>query len=342
MEARHDAAQWPQRQSKRGLSRDRNVDGQAPEFRSTPAIHSMSETSLVGRDPPRRVAVIVNPNSRRSVEAIRRALDHARPAGTEVAVLVTGGAGEATRLTKEVRGDVDLVVAVGGDGTVSEVAGGLVGSHLPLGIVPAGSTNIVAQEHGIPSSLKSAVRLLFRPHRLAVRDLGQCGERVFLHMAGAGLDARFFQRTNRLLKRHVGWLAYIPAAALALAEPPARVIVRADRETIEAESPLVLVANGSSVVHPAIKLHPAIRSDDAWLDVLVFMGADPPALARTLLRFGVGQIEGSKDITVLRARKVEIRAEPEVPVQLDGDAVGTTPVTIRILPAAIRLVAPIK
>ena len=296
----------------------------------------------VERAAPGRVAVIVNPNSRRSIDAVRRAFERARPEGTEVTVQVTGGAGEATGLATAVRGDVDLVVAVGGDGTVSEVAAGLVGSAVPLGIVPAGSTNIVAQEHGIPSSLNSAVQLLFRPHRLTVRDLGQCGDRVFLHMAGAGLDARFFQRTNRQLKRHVGWLAYIPAAALALAEPSACVVVTADGETIEAESPLVLVANGSSVVHPAIKLHPGIRSDDAWLDVLVFKGADPPAFARTLLQFGVGQFERSTDIIVLRAREIDIRANPEVPVQLDGDAVGTTPVTIRILPGAIRIVAPIR
>ncbi len=301
----------------------------------------MSAGFLAVPNPPERVAVIVNPNGRRSLDAIRRALDRACPAGSRPTVLVTTGAGDATRLARSVRDATDLVVAVGGDGTVAEVAAGLVESSVPLGIVPAGSTNIVAREHRIPLGLNPAVRLLFGPHRLAIRDLGRCGDRVFLHMAGAGLDARFFLGTNRQLKRHVGWLAYVPAAAVALAEPPAHVVVTADETTIEAESPLVLVANGASVVHPAIRLHPGIRSDDGWLDVLVFKGTDPASLARTLVKFGVGQLEGAPEMVVLRARRVTIQAQPEVPVQLDGDPVGTTPVTIAVIPAAIRLVVPL-
>jgi diacylglycerol kinase family enzyme len=230
----------------------------------------------------------VNPNARRSPDSVERAIERARPPGTQATILVTAAPGDGARLAASVRDDVDLVVAVGGDGTVSEVASGLVGSSVPLGIVPAGSTNIVAREHGIPSGLTAAVRLLFGPHRIAVRDLGRCGDRIFLHMAGAGLDARFFQRTNQQLKRYVGWLAYVPAAALALTEPPAEMVVIADDTTVEAETPLVIVANGASVVHPAIRLHPAIRSDDGWLDVLIFKGTDPTAVARTLVKFGVG------------------------------------------------------
>jgi len=291
--------------------------------------------------PPRNVAVIVNPTGRRSLDSVERALDRARPQGSRTTVLLTADTGDATQLAASVRDDADLVVAVGGDGTVSEVAAGLVGASVPLGIVPAGSTNIVARELGIPSGLPAAVRLLFGPHRIVVRDLGRCGDRIFLHMAGAGLDARFFQRTNRELKRHVGWLAYVPAAAMALAEPPSLITVIADETTVVAESPLVIVANGASVVHPAIKLHPAIRSDDGWLDVLLFTGTDPTAVARTIIKFGVGQLDDSPELVVLRARHVSIVALPPVPVQLDGDAVGTTPITIDLLPAAIQLVVPL-
>ena len=292
-------------------------------------------------DLPENLAVIVNPNARRSPDSVERAIERARPPGTQATILVTAAPGDGARLAASVRDDVDLVVAVGGDGTVSEVASGLVGSSVPLGIVPAGSTNIVAREHGIPSGLTAAVRLLFGPHRIAVRDLGRCGDRIFLHMAGAGLDARFFQRTNQQLKRYVGWLAYVPAAALALTEPPAEMVVIADDTTVEAETPLVIVANGASVVHPAIRLHPAIRSDDGWLDVLIFKGTDPTAVARTLVKFGVGQLDDSPELVVLRARKVMINADSDVPVQLDGDAAGTTPVTIDLLPEAIRLVVPL-
>lgn len=290
--------------------------------------------------PPRRVAAIINPHARRSLASVQRALRSACPPDARLTILVSSGPGETTLLARAVRDDVDLVVAVGGDGTVSEVATGLVGSDVPLAIVPSGSTNIVAREHGVPTGLRSATRLVFGPHLLVPRDLGRCGERFFLHMAGAGLDARFFERTSRELKRHVGWLAYIPAAAQALAEPPAQMTVTADDVTITTGSPLVLVANGGSVVHPAIRLHPAIRSDDGWLDVFVFKGTDPIGLGRTIVRFSVGQLGESSETEVIRARRVEIESYPKVPVQLDGDGFGTTPIVIDVVPAAVRLVIP--
>ena len=300
----------------------------------------MMHGDRAGRASSLRVAAIVNPLGRRPVEAVRDALVHAAPPGARVEVFLSAAAGEATPLVREVLDHVDLIVAVGGDGTVSEVATGMVGSSVPLAIIPAGSTNIVAREVGIPTGLRAAARLMFGPQRIVARDLGRCGQRYFLHMAGAGLDAHFFRRTNRELKRHVGWLAYVPAAAQSLAEPPARMTVRVDNATIVTDSPLVLVANGSSVVHPAIKLHSAIRSDDGWLDVIVFKGADPLAFARTLVDFSLGQLDKSTETFVQRVRRVEISASPEVPVQLDGDPIGGTPVTIEIVPHAIRLVAP--
>jgi diacylglycerol kinase (ATP) len=293
-----------------------------------------------GQRAPMRIAAIVNPRARRPVEAVREALVGAAPPGSRVDVLLSAAPGDATRLARSVVADVDLIAAVGGDGTVSEVATGIVGSSVPLAIVPAGSTNIVAREVGVPTGLRAAARLIFGPHRIVARDLGRCGDRYFLHMAGAGLDARFFMRTNPDLKRHMGWLAYVPAAASTLRDPPARVRVMADGEVVERLSPFVLVANGAAVVHPAMKLHPAIRSDDGLLDAFVFGPVDALVTARTLVQIGAGQLDAAPEVVAMRARRIEIAAEPSLPVQLDGDVVGATPVRIDVVPGAVRLVAP--
>ncbi|MGI9252694.1 MAG: diacylglycerol/lipid kinase family protein, partial [Thermomicrobiales bacterium] len=171
--------------------------------------------------PPRSVVAIVNPNTRRAPDLVERALRGACPADVSCAIRYSESPGHATELARTHAKSCDLIVAAGGDGTVSDVAAGLLGSHVPLAILPAGSTNIVAQELGIPADLSAAARLIFTPHGLLRRDIGLCGDRVFLHMAGAGFDAHFFDRSDRELKRRVGWLAYLPAAASALGEAPA-------------------------------------------------------------------------------------------------------------------------
>jgi diacylglycerol kinase family enzyme len=113
-----------------------------------------------------------------------------------------------------------MTVAVGGDGTVAAVATALYGMGLPLGIIPAGSTNLTARELGIPTDPAATVALLFGPQRHVRLDVGLCGNLCFLHMAGAGLVSRMFAAANPARKRQIGWLAYVPPALHALPPSP--------------------------------------------------------------------------------------------------------------------------
>jgi len=169
----------------------------------------MTETTVPG-SATRRVVAIVNPATRRSPGPIVTLLRDLAPAGTVVSVWQTTGAGTTTEIARRSLQGADLMIAVGGDGTVAAVASAIDGSGIPLGIVPAGSTNIIARELGIPTNARAAVSLLYGAHRRHDLDLGVCGESRFLHMAGAGLDSRLFAATNPGLKRKVGWLAYLP------------------------------------------------------------------------------------------------------------------------------------
>jgi diacylglycerol kinase (ATP) len=288
----------------------------------------------------RRVIAIVNPRTRRPLEVVRAALDRACPPGVAVVLLVSRSPGEAGELARQHAASCDLMVAAGGDGTVSDVASGIIGTGLPLAILPAGSTNIVAQELGIPSDLDAAARLIFGRHRIVRRDAGRCGDRLFLHMAGAGFDAHFFERSDPALKRRVGWLAYLPAAASAIGETPARYCVRVDGETIEETSPLVVIANGGSVIRPELRIAPEIRADDGLLDVLVFRGSQPAAVARAIGRFVAGRLADSPDVVWRRGTTIDISSDPVMPIQLDGDVATHTPARFEIMPLALELVAP--
>jgi diacylglycerol kinase family enzyme len=188
--------------------------------------------------------------------------------------------------------------------------------------------------------LGEAAALLFGPHEVRRIDAGRCGDRRFLHMAGAGLDSRFFERTSRGLKRRIGWLAYLPAATLALRHPPARFTIEVDGQSMTVTSPLVLVANGGSVIAPVMRLHPDVRVDDGWLDVLIFTATDPAAIARTVLRFLTGSLARSPFVVHRRGHQVHLSTEPDLPVQLDGDVVTRTPVTFTVEPLGIGVIAP--
>jgi diacylglycerol kinase family enzyme len=197
-----------------------------------------------------KIVAIVNPATRRRPEPIVHLLRSLAPPGIHIEVYLTRGAGTTTDVARAALEGATMMVAVGGDGTVAAVASAIDGSGVPLGIIPAGSTNIIARELKIPTDARAAIELLYGEHRHRDLDLGVCGDQRFLHMAGAGFDSRLFAATNPSLKRRAGWLAYLPAGARNLGKPPVRFTIRADDTTIEVVSPLVIVANGGSVISP--------------------------------------------------------------------------------------------
>lgn len=287
-----------------------------------------------------RVVVIVNPATRANTGHVRDALAATLPPGVQMEIHATDSPGAGRALARRYAQGATCMVAVGGDGTVAEVASALIGTGLPLAVIPGGSTNIIAREHHIPTDLKRAARVLWGNHRIVTMDVGTCNDQSFLHMAGAGFDSRLFSLADSSLKRKVGWLAYLPAAAKALRIPPARYAIVADGEAIEAVSPLVLVANGAAIISPGLKLSPDFRSDDGWLDLIVVTATRPHELASVLGRLATLGFARSRHVIHRRVRRVYLEASEEVPMQLDGDVAGHTPAEFGILPGALRLVVP--
>lgn len=287
-----------------------------------------------------RLLVVANPATRRDIRRVIAALRAAAPDDIDIDVRITSREGEARELARSHAVGARLVIAVGGDGTVAEVASALIDQDTPLAILPGGSTNIIARELRIPTALGEGSALIFGPHRVQRIDAGYSGRRIFLHMAGGGFDSRLFARSRSDWKRKVGWLAYLPAAARSLADRPAMVHVTVDGEEIRARSPLVLVANGKSVVHPFMKIAHGISNADGVFDVFVVTAQGPVELARVLWRAATRNLDKSPYVTRLRGADVDLDAEPALPVQFDGDVDGETPVHFRILHGAIRVVVP--
>jgi YegS/Rv2252/BmrU family lipid kinase len=286
------------------------------------------------------VVVIANPVTRTNARTVAAILTDAVPPGVRMDLQWTPSPGSARHLAERAVQYADGIVAVGGDGTVSDVAAAMVGTSIPLGVLPGGSTNIVAREHGIPNDLRRATGVIFGAHKLSSIDAATCNGRPFLHMAGAGFDSLLFELADADLKRKVGWMAYLPAAARALTIPPAIFTIVADGETITTRSPMVLVANGASIILPELKLAPSIRADDGWLDLIVVTATKPHELASVIGRLATLRFDTSPWVIHRRVRDVLITSSREVPMQIDGDVVEQTPAAVKIIPQAINLIVP--
>ena len=289
----------------------------------------------------RSFLIVANPFARRGAEYIVDLIRHVAPPNATFDILYT----EPVRLTsgalKNRALGCEAIIAVGGDGTVAEAATGLDDVEVALGIVPAGSTNIVARNLGLPTDPTAAAELIFRRPRTRRIDVGQCNGRRFLHMGGAGFDSRIFATTSKRLKRHLGWVAYLQGASQTIFDAPVRFTVTVDGTAMECESPLVLVANGGSIIHPSISVAPGIRYDDGYLDVIVFTATRPVEIASTLGRFATRSLEKSPFTIHLRGQSIDLAADPPIPVQLDGDIIGDTPAHFTLLPNALEIIVPI-
>lgn len=298
---------------------------------------------MAGEDSPttQHVVVVANPHARRNAPRLIADLQASAPPDVTWDII-------ETRPEQFHRGEIaerarsaSVIVAVGGDGTVTDTLTGLGDLPTPLAIVPGGSTNVIAQELGLPSDPAEICGLIFGAHDVRIMDAATCNDRLFLHMAGAGFDSRIFDHTNPELKRRVGWFAYLPSAASSIRLPPARFEVKTESAEFELTSPMVLVANGAGVIRPSLYVFPGISSTDGWLDLIAITALHPTAIAGVVARFASRTMDRSPHIIHARAQKISIRSDPPMPIQVDGDVIGATAVDIEVLPGRARMIVPV-
>jgi YegS/Rv2252/BmrU family lipid kinase len=284
---------------------------------------------------------------------VRRALKRVRSElgkhGWSVDIHLTEKAGDATRLAQEAsRAGYDVVIAAGGDGTVNEAVNGLVGSDTALGVLPVGTGNLWARQMGIPVyALTNPLRLHETAAELAgstirLIDVGQVGSHYFLCWAGIGLDA---QVTSELEPRqrytkHLGMLPYAVAVILVARDfQGVRTRVYLDGNIVRGRSLLILASN---IQQYGGQLHVAsgARIDDGLLDVFVFKGLGFAYILRHVMTMASRRWLQDPQIVHRQARRIEVLTEWAIPVQVDGDPIGTTPVTIQVVPRALQVLVP--
>lgn len=320
--------------------------------------------------PVRRAAVIINPTKFTDVRPIReritttcRANGWGEPLFLETTAEDTGAGQAAAAL----RDGVDVVCTLGGDGTVRNVASVLVGTETPLGILPAGTGNLLARNLDLPVALEAAltVALTGRNRRIDVGELrvgplvaeeagdagdagdagGMGGAAVlgpqthhFLVMSGVGMDAAIMAGTNENLKNRVGWPAYLLSGAKHLISPEFRVNVRVDDEPeFRRRSRMVVIGNCGRLLGGLV-LMPSALVDDGRLDAVIASPRGVVGWVPVATRVATRQRKGHPTLDHKVCTEIRVVVDRPVPVQVDGDVLGeATEVTAVVRPAALTV-----
>jgi YegS/Rv2252/BmrU family lipid kinase len=219
-----------------------------------------------------------------------------------------------------------LVIAIGGDGTIRAVCEELAGTGVPVGIVPAGTGNLLARNLSIPLYLRAAVDVGLNGQDRAIDMVRVTGDEMedatFLVMAGMGFDAAIMEGVNEGFKKKVGWLAYVWSALKALMFPVIRVEVSVDGGPFTRHRARTLVIGNVGHLQAGMPLIPDAVIDDGLLDVVMlyprrFLSWLPLA-ARVLTK----NRRTDETITRMRGREVIVRTQSPAPRQLDGDLIA--------------------
>ena len=273
-----------------------------------------------------------------------------RGAGWGVTLQVTQGPGHATELAAQAAAAGEQVVlSAGGDGTLHEIVQGLVRSRCILAPLPAGTTNCLTRDLGLPKSdsgdahwlLKAAQALL--AGRVQATDVGLCNNgRYWLLWAGVGIESRiveFVEPRSALLKRFgiAGYIAKATWPFLTFTGLPARVAV--DGQAVDGHFLSVTVCNSRIFAGGLLNLNPQGVLDDGLFEVWALRGRFAPRMALHSLAIALGQHEGRSDVVCLRGRHVIVEPVAAQTFHLDGEVSHSTPITCRVQPGALRLLA---
>jgi diacylglycerol kinase (ATP) len=307
-----------------------------------------------------RATIIANPAAGHHAppEEVQQVANLLRDQDIEVVSIdLTLGPGDATTFArKAVRCGADLLFMLGGDGTIAQTVDGLVGSETALAVLPGGSGNVFARQLNLPvpgsfhpKPILEATRLLLagQVRRVDVGRMTLGGGKGrayhFLCWGGVGFDAQVNRSVeeDKDIKRRLGNpLAFIVTTFMTLRDWRGTAAgLRIDNHRISRRM-VMLVASNIQLYGLNWRLAQHARMDDGWLDVYGFLGSSALQTFWHGIRLLVARHIDDPEVDIYRARRIEIRTSRRLPVHVDGDFIGETPVVIELIPKALNLLAP--
>jgi YegS/Rv2252/BmrU family lipid kinase len=265
-----------------------------------------------------------------------------------------GNAGYATRtLTSRstsadpLPADIEAAIVIGGDGTLDEVVSRFyrdTGSSPPLLLVPRGTANLMGQHLGFAANNphpEATVIAALRAGRMRAIDVATANGRIMLLVAGVGIDAEVIHEMHRLRTGPISKQDYVLPAALAFSrfQYPA-LTVKVDGRIVLRDAPALAFVGNVPEYGTGFPVLPNARADDGLLDVCVVPCDSPQQLLEMTLYAAAGELLHVEGVRYVKGSRIQIDSAEAVAVQVDGDAAGTTPLDVHLLPVRLPLILP--
>jgi YegS/Rv2252/BmrU family lipid kinase len=286
----------------------------------------------------RRVVVIANGTLPEESVAQAKSVLKAGAVSAEWATTTESdpGAHKARRAAEE---GADLVIAFGGDGTVRECAEGISGTDLPLGVIPAGTGNLLARNLGIPDDIEESIAVALGDNARTL-DTGLANSELFAVMAGAGFDAEVMANTDSEAKERVGSLAYFLEGARHLGDPSFEATISVNGTDMARDRWATVLIGNLGRLQGGVEIFPDASPDDGALEVLGISAETATDRLAAGFEAVVGDGVGEH---LLRATGSEIRLEMTEPIkfELDGDSRPAVKVLdVEVQPRSLRILVP--
>lgn len=288
-----------------------------------------------------KLLFIVNPVAGKglAIRSITRIKDYCADNLHECEIIQTKYSGHGTEIAKKSHNAAyDAIIAVGGDGTVREVASALIGSTTPLGILPLGTGNDLARTFNLPHDLNQAMSVIVKNSPVAV-DVGCSENFFFLNVASVGLDAeivKFIAKIKRFLPRKA---AYYISAMIKFATYRAKsVVLEIDNQVVKSKVLFIAVANGT-FYGGGMKVNPKGSINDGYLDVILVRPVPRYKIPFLMAQFFKGEHLNLPYVTQYRCKSIKISSTESLLVNGDGDIIATTPVDFSVQSNLIHVFA---
>jgi diacylglycerol kinase (ATP) len=290
------------------------------------------------------IHIVINPASGKEESILPVINSSMKEAGITWEASITHKAGDAIQFAKAaVKERIDALAVYGGDGTLMEGISGLIGSTMPLIILPGGSANVLARELGIPMDLKEACRLIGKmPVKMKSIDVGQCDKRHFIVGMSLGFEADMVKGASRETKNRVGIFAYFLSAAAAAKKAKKAVYhLTIDGKGHEVEGLTCIIANTGNLGFSNISFDKHIDVSDGFLDVVVVRKVNPSMLKLIVVTLLKRERPDNLELVEhWQGKDITISSSPQQTVQCDGEILEKSSLHIKVIPGAIKVLIP--
>lgn len=243
-----------------------------------------------------------------------------------------------------VKKNPDIIIACGGDGTISQIIPYIINTPIKLGIIPVGTGNLLAFNLGIPPDTKKAISII-KDRIYEKTDIGMINNIYFSSIAGCGFDAYIVNKTSPEKKREIGIIAYfIEGVKQALKTPHIKFKMVIDgKKIIKAKAVTILIANKAHIFGEYLSVIPKVLQNDSKLDIVVVSPISFWGYFKIVWCFFTKQhCEKSRRLQYFQAKTIDIISHPKIFVQADGEIIGQTPVKAHIIKEGINVIIPKK